>query len=69
MEGLKRAGRELSRERLITALEGLYDHETGLTPPVSFGPNRRIGARGAYVVAVDLAGGSFQPMGEWIEVR
>jgi ABC-type branched-subunit amino acid transport system substrate-binding protein len=69
VEGLQRAGRDLSREQLITALEGLYEHETGLTPPLSFGPNRRIGAQGAYVMAVDLAAGSFRPVGDWVEVR
>src|SRR5207253_10435821 len=36
-EGLKRGGREISRERLVTALEGLYDYETGLAPRLTFG--------------------------------
>src|SRR5205085_7765444 len=39
-EGLERGGKDLSREKLITALEGLYDYETGLTPRLTFGPNR-----------------------------
>lgn len=49
---LRLVGRELSREKLVTALEGLYDFETGLTPRISFGPNKRIGALGAYVVGL-----------------
>lgn len=69
LEGLKRAGRALSRERLITELEGLYDHETGLTPPLTYGPNRRVGALGAYVVAVDLAGDTLRPASPWLEIR
>lgn len=64
-EGLRQAGRDVSREKLIVALEGLYDHETGLTPRMSFGPNRRVGARGAYVLTVE--GGRSSE--EWIEVR
>ena len=42
-EGLRRAGRDLDRRKLVDALEELYGYETGLTPPLSYGPNRRIG--------------------------
>ncbi len=54
-EALKRAGRDLSREKLVTALEGLYEYETGVTPSITFGPNRRVGSMGSYVVSLDLA--------------
>ncbi len=37
-EGMKQAGRDASREKLIEALEGLHDFDTGLTPLISFGP-------------------------------
>jgi len=62
-EGLKQAGRALSREKLIAALEGLYELRTGMLPPVTFNPNRRIGALGAYVVTVDPEKRTFQPVG------
>jgi ABC-type branched-subunit amino acid transport system substrate-binding protein len=54
-EALKRAGRDLSREKLVTALEGLYEYDTGVTPSITFGPNRRVGSMGSYVVSIDLA--------------
>jgi ABC-type branched-subunit amino acid transport system substrate-binding protein len=66
-EGLERGGKDLSREKLITALEGLYDYETGLTPRITFGPNRRVGASGAYVVRVDAARKEFVLTGGWIK--
>jgi ABC-type branched-subunit amino acid transport system substrate-binding protein len=53
VEGLKRTGADLSREQLVTALEGLYDYDTGLTPKLVFGPNRRVGAAGAYVITIN----------------
>ncbi|CAI8740461.1 ABC transporter substrate-binding protein [Pseudomonas sp. IT-P395] len=53
-EGMKQAGRDASREKLVTALEGLHDFDTGLTPRLSFGPGRRLGLSGAHVVTVDL---------------
>jgi len=69
VEGLQRAGRELSHQALVKSLEGLYGYKTGLTPALSFGPNRRIGARGAHVVAVDLVNRAYQPIGGWREPR
>ncbi len=69
VEGVKRAGRDLSRQALVEALEGLYAYETGLTPALSYGANRRVGARGAHVVAVDLVNRSYQPVGGWQEPR
>lgn len=53
-EGMKQAGRDASREKLISALEGLHDFDTGLTPLISFGPGRRLGLSGAHIVTVDL---------------
>ena len=65
VEGLRRTGRNLSRERFVAALEGLYDFESGLLRPIRYGPNRRVGTLGGYVVAVDLEKGSFSTVGDW----
>lgn len=69
IEALKRVGKDLSRERLIQALEGFYNFQTGLTPPISYGPNRRIGAMGAYVVMVDLKEKKFVPVSGWVGIN
>lgn len=69
VEALKRAGKNLSREELIKSLEGLYEYSTGLTPAISYGPNRRIGAMGAYVVTVDLQKKQFVPASGWIGIN
>lgn len=66
VEGLKRAGADLSREQLITALEGLYDYDTGLTPKLIFGPNRHVGAAGAYVVTINSETKEFITASGWI---
>lgn len=55
VEALTRAGKDLSREKLIATLEGFYEHETGATPRLTFGPNRRVGAAGAHVISLELA--------------
>jgi ABC-type branched-subunit amino acid transport system substrate-binding protein len=67
VEGLKRAGRELTRESLVTALEGLYDYETGLTPRMTFGPNRRVGAAGSYILTIDPDKKEFVLTGGWVK--
>lgn len=66
VEGLKRAGRGLSREKLIAALEKLYDYETGLTPKLTYGPNRRVGALGAHIMAIDLEKRIFLSNSQWV---
>jgi len=66
-EGLEQAGREVSREKLIAALEGLYDYRTGIVPPLTFNPNRHIGALGAYVVTLDPEQRTFRPLGGFRE--
>lgn len=68
-EALKRAGRDLSREKLISILEGFYEYPTGVTPPITYGPNCRIGAMGAYVIVVDLKQEQFRPASGWIKIN
>ena len=67
VEALARAGSDLTREKLIAALEGLYDFDTGLTPRLTFGPNRRVGAAGAYVLTIDPAKKEFVPASGWVK--
>lgn len=65
VEALRQSGRDVSRERFARAIEGLHRFDAGPTPPVSFGPARRIGALGGYVVAVEPQRG-FRPVSDWI---
>ncbi len=67
IESLNEAGSQPRREFLVRDLEGLYKHETGLIPPITFGPNRRIGAYGAYLVSIDLNAKSIISTNRWIK--
>jgi ABC-type branched-subunit amino acid transport system substrate-binding protein len=69
VEGLSIAGRDLSRQKLITALEGLQGFETGLMPRLSYNADRRIGSYGAYVVKVDLAKRTFTPLPDFVRLQ
>ena len=68
-EGLKRAGRSLSREKLLLALEGLADFQPGLLPPISYNRSRRIGAFGGYIMTLDLETKQLKQAGNWISLQ
>ena len=69
IQGLRGAGSTLTREKLVKAIEALYRYDTGVTPPLTYGPNRRVGARGAHVMVVDLEKKTNKGVGEWREVK
>lgn len=66
VEGIRRSGHDVAREKLIASLERMYQFPTGLTPPVTWAPGRHVGAIGAYVVAVDSARRTFVRASDWI---
>jgi ABC-type branched-subunit amino acid transport system substrate-binding protein len=61
VDALARAGKNLTREKLILNLEQMRNFKTGLLPAITFGPNRRIGSFKAEIVCADLVSHSFQP--------
>ena len=67
-EGLKRAGRSLSRAKFAESLEKLFSFESGVTPSISYGPNRRGGVLGSHIVRVNLTTHSFQPTGKFVRI-
>ncbi len=66
LEALKRAGRDLTREKLITTLETLYQYPTGLTRPITWARNRHVGSLGAYILTVDPERSGLVPAGGWV---
>ncbi|WP_434041738.1 MULTISPECIES: cytochrome c/ABC transporter substrate-binding protein [Sorangium] len=68
VEALKRAGAHLTRPGLIAALEGLRGFDPGPGPAITFGRNRRVGAYGASLTAVDAGSTDVAPVSAWVEV-
>ena len=66
---LRQAGKEVSREKLVEILEGLYDYNTEQTPAVTFTQNRRIGTGGVHVVGIDLERKSVVLPSTWVPVE
>ena len=69
IQGLQRSGRDVSREKLINALESLYDFDTAMTPRVNYGPNRRKGVAGAYIVTISPERKTFSPASGWVNAN
>jgi len=67
LEGLRRAP-DLRRASLVAALEGLVDFQAGLSPPISYGPARRMGSLGAHVIAVDPLADRLLPGETWVSI-
>jgi mono/diheme cytochrome c family protein len=63
VHALKLNGRELTRESLRASLESLYEFETGITPPLTFGRGRRVGAPRVHVATLDPTTGTLVPVG------
>ncbi|MEA2914782.1 MAG: branched-chain amino acid transport system substrate-binding protein [Bradyrhizobium sp.] len=65
VEALKRAGPQPTREKLIQALEGMRDFETGIYPPVTYGPDQHDGNKGA--VITQAKDGKWVPITGWVK--
>lgn len=63
VEGLKRAGKDLTREVMIKTLEGFKDFDNGILSPITWGPNKRAGGSS---IKVDKAiKGRWTPISQW----
>lgn len=65
-EAVRNSGRQLSRAVLTSALESLREFKTGVLPPVTFGPNRRVGAAGSYIVGINPGEKKYLPLSDRI---
>ena len=69
MDVLKRAGRDVNRNTFISGFETLNRFDTGMVPSLSYTADRRIGALGGYVIAVDLEAKDFRPQGSFVQLQ
>ena len=68
-EGLKRSGKGVTREKLVDSIGNVWKLETGVTPPLTYTPNRRSGALGAVILKVDPEARRYIPATQWREPR
>jgi len=67
VEGLRRAGRNLTREKLVEALETLKEWDGSLLPPVTYGPGQHGGQNtAAFMMRADLERKAMVRVSEWV---
>jgi len=66
IEGVKRSGKRITRNKLVNAVEELYRFDVGLNRPISYGSQRRTGLLGAYLVKLDIEHKRLSPRGSWV---
>ncbi|WP_375765775.1 ABC transporter substrate-binding protein [Archangium gephyra] len=66
VEALRRSGADVSRAGLIAALESFQDVDTGVTWPVTFGSQGRVGIRGGFIVRPGEGAQEVTPLADWI---
>lgn len=66
VEALRRSGADVSRAGLVAALESMRDVDTGVTWPVTFGTEGRVGLRGGFIVRLEEGSGALAPVSDWI---
>jgi Periplasmic binding protein len=54
IEGLRRTGHEVTRAKLIDAIETIQHLDTGFLPPLSYSPRQHVGVTGAEIAPFDL---------------
>ena len=67
VEGLKRAGKNLTRESYIAALEGIKDWQNGIIPAVSFSATDHLAQNSGFMVEVQK--GVFRPISVWLTLK
>ena len=63
-EGAKRAGRNLTRESLMAALESVKGFESGILPPTTIGPDHETQKQGFWV---RVENGRFKQLTDWLK--
>lgn len=65
VEGLRRTGREVSRQRLRTAIEEIRDFRTGVVGPLSYSRSNHVGSQGSAIVRVGADGRTLESVRAW----
>lgn len=65
-EAIKRAWNDLNGETLVSALESFNNFETGLCPPLTYGPDRRKASDYQRLFKVDIEKEIFVPITDWV---
>jgi hypothetical protein len=65
VEGLERAGKDLTRDKFLDAMESVRDWDSGgILPPVSFSESDHHAQKAGMIC--ELRNGRFEPLTDWL---
>jgi ABC-type branched-subunit amino acid transport system substrate-binding protein len=65
VEAIRRVGRDINREALVSTLETFYAAPTMLTPPITWTPGQHTGTRNVRILAIDIKEKRWVDRGLW----
>jgi len=66
-EALNRAGKDVTREKLVTTMESMKNWENGVIPPVSFSKDSHAAEQSGFMV--EVKNNVFQPLSGWVSLE
>jgi branched-chain amino acid transport system substrate-binding protein len=70
VEALRKAGPNPSGEKIRDAMNNIRNFDTkGLTPPLSFGPDKHKGSNGVKLYRINVEQKVYEPIGDWVVVN
>jgi branched-chain amino acid transport system substrate-binding protein len=70
VEALRKAGPNPSGEKIRDAINNIKNFDTkGLTPPLSFGPDKHKGSNGVKLYRINVEQKVYEPIGDWVVVN
>jgi len=65
IDAVRRGGRDVNREALVSTLETFYGAPTLLTPPITWTPSQHTGTRNVRILAIDIKEKRWVDRGVW----
>ncbi len=65
IDAIRRGGRDVNREALVSTLETFYAAATSLTPPITWTPSHHTGTRKVRVLSLDIKKQRWEDRGVW----
>lgn len=68
-EGLRRAGKDLTRESFLNAMDSMKDYTGSLLPTISYSADNHAGTKTAYFQKADAQAGKWVTFTDWLTVK
>lgn len=68
-EGLKRAGKDLTREKFLQTMDSMKDYKDSILPTISYSADDHAGTKTGYFQKADLKGGKWVTFTDWMSIK